>query len=211
MTLPGFTRPDRGVLFVVSGPSGVGKSTLIATAMEDIADLAFSVSATTRAPRGAEVDGVDYHFLTREAFGEKVASGAFLEHATVYEHAYGTLREPTEEALSGGSSLILDIDVQGAKQIRDQLPEAVHIFIVPPDLGLLEARLQRRGTDGAETIGRRMAQVGEQLRGVDAFDYLVVNDDLDTARRVFTGILLAEMSRRSRRASLVRRIIDAAG
>lgn len=205
--LTGWQRPDRGVLFVVSGPSGVGKSTLVQQAMNAIPELGFSVSATTRLPRRGERDGVHYHFLGAERFSALVDARAFLEHATVYDRCYGTLRGPTESALAEGRSLILDIDVQGSAQVRTELPEAVHIFILPPAVATLERRLRARGTDDEATIRRRMTQVGDQLRGCVSFDYLVVNDVLDTASATFTGILLAEMSRRSRRERAVEEIL----
>jgi guanylate kinase len=160
-------RPDRGVLFVVSGPSGVGKSTLIRRAMARLPWLGFSVSATTRGPRAGEQDGVDYHFLTPGEFRDRVDAGAFLEHATVYDRSYGTLARPTETALAEGRSLLLDIDVQGAEQVKATLPEAVHVFIIPSSLDDLEARLRARGTDDDEVIQRRMALVATQLEGVE--------------------------------------------
>ncbi len=204
--LPGWRRPDRGVLFVISGPSGVGKSTLIKEALAQVPDLAFSVSATTRAPRPGEQDGVDYHFLSHEAFEQRVEAGAFLEFATVYDRSYGTLRGPTDEALDAGASLVLDIDVKGARQVRARLADAVSVMIVPPDLAALEARLRARATDPPEVVERRMAMVAEQVGAVGEYDYVVVNDDLATAHRVFQGVLFAEMSRVRRRGSVVRRV-----
>lgn len=192
-------KPDRGVLFVVTGPSGVGKSTLISQAMARIPGLAFSCSATTRAPRPGEVDGVHYHFLTPAAFAEKVAADEFLERATVYDRSYGTLRAPTMAALDRGDSLILDIDAQGADQVRSRMPDAVHVFVAPPSLATLEDRLRARGTESEAVIRSRMEQVAQQVVCVRAFDYLVRNDDLRTACAVFEGILLAEMSRITRR------------
>lgn len=206
--LEGWVRPDRGVLFVVSGPSGVGKSTLVKRAMATIPGLHFSVSATTRPARVGERDGVDYHFVDADRFGRLVEEGAFLEHATVYDRSYGTLAAPTEAALASGDSLILDIDVQGAAQVRAAMPDAVHVFVLPPKVAVLEQRLRARGTDDETTIRRRMTQVGEQLRGCVAFDYVVVNDALDTASATFTGILLSEMSRLTRRRRLVHEILD---
>lgn len=203
MTLLNVRRPDHGVLFVVSGPSGVGKSTLVKRAMRNVPGLAFSVSATTRRPRRGEVDGEHYHFLTPEAFAEGLEAGRFLEHATVYGQSYGTLAAPTHAALASGRSLILDIDVQGSRQIRETLSEAVHVFVLPPDLDTLEARLRGRDTDSEETIRRRMAEVDEQLRGAGSYDYIVVNDDLPGAAACFQGILLAETCRRGRRASAI--------
>lgn len=202
--LSGWQRPDRGVLFVVTGPSGVGKSTLIKRAMARIDGLTFSCSATTRAPRPGEVDGIDYHFLDRAEFDRKVADEAFLEHATVYDRSYGTLREPTRAALDRGESLILDIDIQGAEQVRARMPGTVGIFIAPPTVATLEQRLRARGTDDESIIASRMRQVGQQILGCGSFDYIVMNDVLETARTAFEGIVLAEMSRRSRRDRWVR-------
>jgi guanylate kinase len=145
--LDGWTLPDRGVLFVVSGPSGVGKSTLVRRALARIPGIGFSVSATTRAPRPGEIDGVHYRFIDPARFRALVDDGAFLEHATVYDRCYGTLAAPTFDAMGQGRSLILDIDAQGAAQVRERLPEAVHVMLLPPALEALEARLRTRGTD----------------------------------------------------------------
>ncbi len=203
------SRPDRGVLFVVSGPSGVGKSTLVRRAKARLPWLAFSVSATTRAPRVGEVDGVDYHFLDEPRFSELIERDAFLEHATVYNRRYGTLSEPTEAALKEGLCLLLDIDVQGARQVREHLPDAVHLFVLPPSLDSLRERLEGRDTDDEATIARRMAQVEGQLRGAEEADYIVVNDDLEAAHAAFEGVLVAESCRRSRRERAVRAVLDA--
>ena len=199
--------PDRGALFVVSGPSGVGKSTLVKAAMDEVPGLEFSVSATTRSPRPGEVDGREYHFLGPEGFAERVDAGDFLEHATVYDRSYGTLRAPVEAAMAEGRSILLDIDVQGALLVKARLPECIRIYVLPPALGVLEERLRSRGTSEAE-LSRRMDQVGEQLRGAPEFDYVVVNDDLDTARTVFAGIFVAELSRRERRMRAVNRVLS---
>jgi guanylate kinase len=199
-------RPDQGALFVVSGPSGVGKTTLVQAALARVPGLEFSVSATTRAPRPGEVDGREYHFLTPEAFAERVREAQFLEHATVYDRSYGTLRAPVVDAIRDGRSVLLDIDVQGARQVKERFPECVRIFLMPPSIGVLEDRLRKRGTD--ETIlRRRMAQVGEQLLGAPSFDYVVVNDHLETSTAVFEGIFLAELSRVARRRAAVERVL----
>lgn len=200
-------RPDRGVLFVTSGPSGVGKSTLVRDALARIPDLAFSVSATTRQPRPGEQDGVQYHFVAPERFEALVAQRAFLEHATVYDRRYGTLRAPTEATLADGRSLLLDIDVQGARQVRTAMPESVHVYVLPPSVDALETRLRARGTDSDEVVRRRMALAADQLRGAAGYDYLVVNDDLEAATACFEGILLAELSRRERRDTALRRVL----
>jgi guanylate kinase len=207
MTALRLERPDRGVLFVVSGPSGVGKSTLVKAALARVPDIGFSVSATTRAPREGERDGVDYHFVTPAGFADRVAAGEFLEHATVYDRRYGTLRAPTEAVLAEGRSILLDIDVQGSAQVRRAMPEAVHVYILPPSWETLERRLVARGADGAEVIARRMALAEEQLRAAPGYDYQVVNDDLDAAHAVLQGILLAEISRTPRRQRALARVI----
>jgi len=209
--LSSWRHPDRGVLFVITGPSGVGKSTLIRAAIQTIPGLSFSVSATTRSPRDGERDGVDYHFVSPESFDERLGRGDFLEHATVYNQSYGTLRGPTEQTLASGASLILDIDVQGAEQVRAQTPDAVLIFLIPPDAASLEARLRARGTDPDEVIRRRMRQLKNQMRGCSHFDFIVMNDDLDTAHAVFQGVLLAELSRLERRAGWIHDIEEELG
>lgn len=200
-----WTAPDRGALFVVTGPSGVGKSTLLHSAFAAIPGLGFSVSATTRAARTGETDGVDYHFVSPERFEELVEEGALLEWAQVYDRRYGTPRKPVEDALSSGRSIILDIDVQGARQVRDAFPECVSIFILPHSVGVLRQRLQGRGTDSQAIIDGRMKQVQEQLDGCGEFDYVVVNDDLELAHRCFQAVILAELQRAERRGSLVQR------
>ena len=201
------TRPDRGVLFVVSGPSGVGKSTLVRRAMHRIDWLSFSVSATTRDPRQGEQEGIDYHFVDAPRFEQLVEAGAFLEHATVYDRRYGTLAEPTEAALGEGRCLLLDIDVQGARQVKEHLDDAVHLFVLPPSLDALEQRLRARGTDSEHTIARRMEQVALQLQGAEEAHYVVVNDDLEAAHACFEAVLLAESCRRRRRERAVRAVL----
>lgn len=203
--------PDRGVLFVVTGPSGVGKSTLVKRAMARIPGISFSVSATTRAPREGEEDGVDYHFLDRDAFKRLSEGGGLLEQAVVYDNYYGTPKATVLDALASGQSILLDIDLLGARQVRARLSEAVLIYLLPPDLATLERRLRARGTDSDDTISRRMQLVGAQLAGCGEFDYLVTNDDLDTAHAAFEAVMLAEMSRRERRESVVERVLADVG
>lgn len=200
-------RPDHGVLFVVSGPSGVGKSTLIKKAMSRIPGLEFSVSATTRPPRAGEVDGREYHFVTADRFAALVAEDALLEHAAVYDKRYGTPRAPVEAAMAEGRSILLDIDVAGARQVKQRRPDAVWIYILPPSIPSLEQRIRARGDTADEVIVRRMAQVGQQLEGAREADYVVVNDDLTTADAVFVGVFLAELVRRDRRQKATERIL----
>lgn len=198
-----FPKPTRGALFVVSGPSGVGKSTLLHRAFEIIPGLTFSVSATTRDPRRGEVDGRDYHFLDGATFEARRESGAFLEHATVYGKSYGTLREPVEQAIERGDSILLDIDVQGARSVRTAMPEAVLLMVAPPDVATLEERLRSRNTDSDEVIADRMRDVAAQLGAVDDYDYVIVNDDLDTAHASLQAVLLGELCHVSRHAARV--------
>lgn len=199
-----WTAPDIGALFVVSGPSGTGKTTLLQAAMRAIPALEFSVSAATRPPRVGERDGVDYHFVTPERFREWLAEGALLEHAEVYGNAYGSPRAPVERAVREGRSMVLDIDVQGARQVRLAYSSAVSIFILPPNLATIEARLRARGLDDEAIIRRRIHEADEQLASAGEYDYLVVNDDLDAAHTHFQAVFVAELLRRSRRESWVR-------
>lgn len=203
---------------MVTGPSGVGKSTLIRRLRDSLPGVAFSISATTRAPRVGEQDGVDYHFLTPARFEELVSEGAFLEHAQVYERRYGTLIDPILSALDAGQSILLDIDLQGARNVRDHYVEVVRarsgveatapvlVYVLPPSIAALEQRLIARATDSAEIIATRMAKVEGQLEGVAEFDYLVVNDDLETASAAFTAVFMAELSRAGRRQSWVQKV-----
>jgi guanylate kinase len=200
-----FANPDHGALFVVSGPSGAGKTTLVKRALADFSRLRFSVSATTRPARAGEVDGTDYHFLTAEQFETKLAAGAFLEHANVYGNRYGTLAEPVREALATGWSILLEIDSQGAAQVRKAMPEAVTIIVLPPSLQVLEERLRTRETDPPDVIRRRLKEADEQLASIADFHYLLVNEVLDTSVDHLEAILVAELHRVARHPSLVGR------
>ncbi len=203
LNLTRFARPDRGALFVVTGASGTGKTTLVKEALATIPALSFSVSATTRAPRVGEVSGRDYHFVSQERYAEMVEAGAFLEWAEVYGNRYGTLRAPVEEALARGESILLEIDAQGAAQVRAALPDAVFIFILPPSIDTIEARLRGRSTDSEAIIQRRLADARLQLSRCGEFEYLLVNDDLNSGYDQLQAILIAELLRARRRASLV--------
>lgn len=199
--------PDSGVLLIVSGPSGAGKSTLLHAAMQHIPDLSFSVSATTRPMRSGEVEGEDYHFVSPDRFGALVAEGALLEHATVYAHSYGTLAAPVDAALSEGRSILLDIDVQGARQVRGVREDAVSVFVLPPSMSVLEERLRARGTDDDATIRLRMEEAREQILGAQDYDYWVLNDDREAAQAMLQGIILAELSRASRRKTDLQKVL----
>ena len=205
LNLSGWECPEPGVLFVVTGSSGSGKTTLVKDALNVIPDTGFSVSATTRPARPGERDGEDYHFVTPEDFESRVASAGFLEWAEVYGNRYGTLRAPVERAVSSGQSIVLDIDVQGADQVRNAWNGCVSIFVLPPSFDALAARLRARGTDSNEVVERRIAEAHVQISRCDEFDYLLVNDDLAAAKDQFQAILVAEMLKRSRREQWVRR------
>ncbi len=200
-----WTPPDRGACFVVSGASGTGKTTLLRRVFVEVPGLEFSVSATTRSRRTGEIDGVDYTFVSMEQFLALRADGALLENAEVYGRYYGTPRAPVDAALAEGRSIVLDIDTQGAAQVRQSHPEAVHIFILPPSLGAIRARLLARGTDTVEVIRRRIAEASDQLRHCGEYDYLVMNDEIESAVAALAGIVRAELLRTRRRASWVRR------
>jgi guanylate kinase len=168
-------------VFVITGPSGVGKGTLIRGLMERLPALELSVSATTRAPRPGERDGVDYHFLTREEFERRVRAGEFVEHADYAGRSYGTLRSELEERVRAGAPVVLEIEVQGARQVRASVPDAVQVFIAPPSLDALRTRLIGRGTDDPEEVQRRLGVAAQELQAQPEFAHVVVNDRLQDA------------------------------
>ncbi len=176
-------------VFVITGPSGVGKGTLIRGLMERVPQLELSVSATTRAPRPGERDGVDYHFLGPERFDELLAEGRFVEHADYAGRRYGTLRSELEERTRRGIPVVLEIEVQGARQVRAAMPEAVQVFIAPPSLEVLRERLRGRGTDDEREVDRRLAVAQGELAAQPEFGYVVVNDDLEHALDALTAIV----------------------
>lgn len=176
-------------VFVITGPSGVGKGTLIRGLLERIPDLELSISATTRSPRSGERDGVDYHFLTPEQFEERVRGGGFLEHATYSGNRYGTLRSEVQERLARSVPVVLEIEVQGARQAREALPEAVAVFIAPPSPEALRDRLEQRGTDTAEAMEQRLRTAAIELRAQPEFGHVIVNDEIDRATEELVSIV----------------------
>lgn len=183
-------------VFVISAPSGSGKSTLVARLMREIGSLHFSISYTTRAPRGQERDGEQYVFLTREDFERRVERGEFLEYAEVFGNYYGTHRSQLEEAGAKGYDLLVDIDVQGAAQLKEELPEAVTIFVLAPSRAELEKRLQQRGDTRPDVIERRLQEAADEVRQlVPLYDFVVINDELDEAAATLASIVRAERAR----------------
>ena len=191
-----------GDLIVLSGPSGVGKSTLVGKLREALPELEFSISCTTRSPRGTEQHGVEYYFLTREEFDAKRENGEFIESANVFSNSYGTLKSEVLDRLRRGAQVVLDIDVQGALQIRkaaesdEELKQAaLFVMIAPPDLDTLKTRLTGRATDSAEQVAQRLAKAQSELQNFRSYDFLVVNDDLEKAADDLLSVFKAAKTR----------------
>ena len=176
-------------LFVISGPSGAGKGTLVARVREQMPNLGLTVSATTRAPRAGEVDGVNYYFLTDDEFSARIEAGEFIEWAQVHDHRYGTLASEVERNLATGQSLILEIDVQGALAVKERFPHAVLIFIEPPSLEVLRERLIGRGSETSESLALRLHTSESEMHLRARYDQIVVNDDLDRATEELIAVL----------------------
>ena len=186
------------LVVVLSSPSGGGKSSITRRVLAARPDAGYSVSATTRSPRPGEADGVAYHFLSAAEFERRVADGQFLEHATYNGHRYGSLVEAVRDVTRGGRHVILDIEVVGARMVRERFPDAVLIFVVPPSGSVLAQRLRGRGTEPESAIAARLERALEELSAATEYDYVVVNDDLDEAVRAVNAILDAESCRTSR-------------
>jgi guanylate kinase len=186
---------NKGNLYVVTAPSGAGKTTLVLALLAAEPQVQLSVSYTTRAPREGEADGRDYHFVTREKFVEMINHGDFLEHAEVHGNLYGTSQSWITDAISSGRDILLEIDWQGAQQVRKIFPDAIGIFILPPSAAILEQRLRNRGKDSEEAIRQRLINAREEIGHVDEFDYAIVNEHIDLAVRDIVGIVRAERCR----------------
>lgn len=199
----------KGTLYIISAPSGAGKTSLVKALLESTTDIMVSVSHTTRGMRPGEVDGRDYHFTEVETFRSMIADGAFLEHAQVFDNFYGTSRSSALDMMERGVDVILEIDWQGAEQVRQKMSEAVSIFILPPSREELERRLRGRGTDADEVIAKRLGQAVEEMSHYGDFDYLVFNDDFDTALNQLRAIVLARRQRSEAQIAANQAILDA--
>ena len=195
---------EKGKLIVISGPSGAGKSTIVFKAIEGRTDFCFSTSVTTRAPRPGEEDGREYFFIDRERYDQMVADGELLEHAEYVNNGYGTPRAYVEQKLAEGMNVVLDIEVQGARQVHESVPGAVMIFIIPPSMEELRRRLIKRGTDSMEAIEGRLLRARAEYAEAEIYDYLIVNEDADVAASEFSAIVKAEHLRTRDRLYLLK-------
>ena len=184
-----------GELFIISGPSGAGKGTICKALLEDAENMVLSISATTREPREGEVHGEHYFFIDKETFLTRIEEGGFLEYAEVYENFYGTPKDNVIEKLNQGIDVVLEIDIQGAKKVKESYPEGIFIFILPPSLKELRRRLIERGRDSMEEIEKRLSKTMDEIRQIHAYDYFVVNDDLEIAVSEVESIVTAEHDR----------------
>ena len=207
--LPAEATEGRGILFVVSSPSGGGKGTLIQRVLNKVPNLSYSVSFTTRAPRSGEVNGREYFFVTPERFKEMVAADEFLESATVHCHLYGTARKQVAQEIAEGRDIILEVDVQGAASVRQLMSDSVSIFILPPSFEVLKTRLTARGTDSPEELDVRLRNAPVELKDYSAFQYVIINDDAELASNQLAAIVFAERARLSRQERKVRNVVEA--
>jgi guanylate kinase len=198
-------------VFIISAPSGSGKSTLVSRLLNEVGSLTFSVSFTTRKPRGSEVPGEAYHFIERDEFERRIADHEFLEQAEVFGNYYGTHQDALAVARDQQKDLVLDIDVQGAGQLKKRIPDAVSIFILPPSRGVLEHRLRARSQDKEEVIRRRLADAAREIRNYSLYDYVLVNNDLDLAAETLKAIVRAERVKRIRVEEKIRPILATFG
>lgn len=198
-------------VFIISAPSGSGKSTLVRRLLAAVPGLMFSVSYTTRAPRGHELEGANYHFISRAEFEKRIALDEFLEYAEVFGNYYGTHRGVLDLAEEQGLDLVLDIDVQGARQLKGKIPEAVTIFVLAPSRDILEQRLRARSEDADAVIERRLRDAASEIRNYSAYDYVLINKDLTESDETLAAIVRAERVRRNRMEEQIRPILETFG
>nr|WP_298411403.1 guanylate kinase [uncultured Halomonas sp.] len=203
---------SHGTLYIVSAPSGAGKTTLVRALLAQLDGIQVSVSHTTRAMRPGEIDGLNYHFADIAAFKGMIERGDFFEHAQVFDNYYGTSRPAVQALLAAGQDVILEIDWQGARQVREQIPDAVSVFILPPSRETLRERLSNRGTDDKATIDRRMRDAVSEMAHFDEYDHVIINDDFDTALTQLIAVILSERCRlvrvRERRGPLLQALLS---
>ena len=191
--------PHKPLVYIISAPSGSGKSTLVNELLKKVGDLEFSISYTTRAPRGSEVNGRQYYFVSRPEFEKMIQEDAFLEHAEVFGNYYGTARCFLSNAEQNGRDLLLDIDVQGAKQIQDKVPDATSIFILPPNRKVLEERLRKRSEDSDEVIQRRLDKATSEIENYHRYNYILINDQLEDSIKLLRAVVRGERLQRAGR------------
>ena len=198
-----FAVARRGLMLVLSSPSGAGKTTLSRRLLDSDRNLTLSISATTRPSRPTEKDGVDYLFVSNEQFDRMVRGGEFLEQASVFDHRYGTPQRPVMEALAGGADVLFDIDWQGTQQLKERVrEELVSVFVLPPSHAELERRLKARAQDSQDVVSKRMAKAADEISHWAEYDYVIINDDIDAAQAKITAILTAERQKRARQIGL---------
>ncbi len=202
------TTTRRGNLFVISAPSGSGKTTLVRRLLDTLDDVQFSISFTTRSARGRERDGIDYHFIAEADFRSKIEDGEFLEWAEVHGNLYGTSKIETEKIRAGGEDILMDVDVQGATQVRKAQPDAVTLFIMPPSFGVLEKRLRGRRQDSDKVVEGRLNEARHEIHHYKDYDYVLVNDSVERTSELFKAIVLAERMRPHLLQDRIRPIID---
>ena len=195
-------------VFIISAPSGSGKSTLVHALLQAVPNLTFSISYTTRPPRPTETNGVDYVFIARDDFENRLARGEFLEHAEVFGNYYGTNRNTLEQAIQAGRDLVLDIDVQGARQLKMAIPEAISVFVLPPSREILEQRLRARSQDSEEVIQRRLNGAAAEVRNYSQYDYVLINREIEESAARLASIVKAERLRKARMEEEVRPILE---
>lgn len=199
---------NKGRVYIISGPSGSGKDSVMKKVFEKQLDIAFSISSITRAMRPGEVEGEKYNFISRERFEEMIKNDELLEHNVFVGNYYGTPKAPVINCIENGKDILIEVDVNGAIQIRDKMPEAVSIFIMPPSLDILKKRLTGRGTDSEDVIEKRLNEALREIASAKDYDYIVVNDDLETAANDFVSIMLIDKFKTDRNLELINKILN---